>query len=66
MSLELLLTINILLPKIFEVVYDYIYHFLVEANIHKDKEALEKALEELRSMCDTWKEVMKTANSNKA
>ena len=52
--------------KDFEVVYDYIYHFLVEANIHKDKEALEKALEELRSMRDTWKEVMKTANSNKA
>ena len=52
--------------KDFEVVYDYIYHFLVEANIHKDKEALEKALEELRSMSDTWKEVMKTANSNKA
>lgn len=52
--------------KDFEVVYDYIYYFLVEANIHKDKEALEKALEELRSMRDTWKEVMKTANSNKA
>lgn len=49
--------------KDFEVVYDYIYHFLVEGNVRKEKEPLEKALEELRSMRDTWKEVMRLANS---
>lgn len=49
--------------KDFEVVYDYIYNHLVEGNIHKDKEALEVALRELRSMRDTWKEVMKTAHN---
>ena len=31
---------------------------LVEANIKKDKELLEQALNELRGMRDTWKEVM--------
>ena len=51
--------------KDFEAVYDYIYHHLVQGNIHKDKEALNVALNELRSMRDVWKEVMKNAN-NKA
>lgn len=51
--------------KDFEAVYDYIYHYLVQANVYKDKEALEIALKELRSMRDVWKEIMKTAN-NKA
>lgn len=49
--------------KDFEVVYDYIYYQLVQANIHKDTEPLEKALNELRSMRDTWKEVMRLANN---
>lgn len=35
--------------------------FLVEANIKKDKELLEQALNELRGMRDTWKEVMAKA-----
>jgi len=49
--------------KDFEVVYDYIYNNLVEGNIEKKKEPLEKALNELRSMRDTWKEVMRLANN---
>lgn len=44
--------------KDFENVYSYIYSKLVEANIHKDKAALEEALNRIREMRDTWKEVM--------
>lgn len=42
----------------FENVYVYIYDRLVEANIKKDKEILEEVLKHLRTMRDTWKEVM--------
>ncbi len=47
--------------KEFDRVYEYIHHRLVEANIRKDIEALEEALQYTREMRDTWKEVMKTA-----
>ena len=51
----------------FDRIYRYIYDLLVEANIKKDKVMLERALEELRGMRDTWKEVMaKTKNSGNA
>jgi flagellar protein FliS len=43
----------------FDRMYDYIYRCLVEANIKKDKEVLEIALDMLREMRDTWKDVMK-------
>lgn len=43
----------------FDRVYNYIYGRLVEANIKKDKEILEEALGHLRTMRDTWKEVMR-------
>lgn len=47
----------------FDKIYKYIYELLVEANIKKDRELLERALIELRGMRDTWKEVMaKTKN----
>jgi flagellar protein FliS len=50
----------------FEVVYDYIYRRLIQANIKKDKEILEEALGYIREMRDTWKEVMKASKgSNK-
>ena len=42
----------------FDKIYNYIYQLLVDANIHKDKAALERALNEIRGMRDTWKEVM--------
>ena len=42
----------------FEKVYVYIYDRLVEANMKKDKEILEEVLKHLRTMRDTWKEVM--------
>jgi len=44
--------------KDFDNVYSYIYSKLLEANIHKDKEALEIALSTIREMRDTWKQVM--------
>lgn len=47
----------------FDRVYDYIYRRLVEANMQKDKEILEEALEHIKTMRDTWKEVMKANNA---
>ena len=58
--------------KDFDNVYDYIYRRLVysylmirlqEANIKKDKEIMEEVLKHLRTMRDTWKQVMKTAHT---
>jgi len=49
--------------KEFEVVYDYIYRRLIDANIRKDKEILEEALGYIREMRDTWKEVMRLAKA---
>ena len=48
----------------FDRLYRYIYGLLVDANIHKDKEILERALNEIRGMRDTWKEVMKLSKSS--
>ena len=53
--------------KEFDNVYTYLMQRLVEANIKKDKEILEEVLEHLRTMRDTWKEVMRlTCNGTKA
>lgn len=46
----------------FERVYEYLARRLVEANVKKDPEILEEVNTHLRSMRDTWKEVMKKAN----
>lgn len=43
----------------FDVVYVYLIRRLHEANIKKDVEILEEVLKHLRTMRDTWKEVMK-------
>ena len=43
----------------FERVYVYLGQRLIQANIKKDKEILEEVCEHLRSMRDTWKEVMR-------
>ena len=43
----------------FNNVYEYLNQRLVEANISKDKEILEEVLGHLRSMRDTWKEVIR-------
>ena len=45
--------------KDFDLVYDYIYRRLIDANIKKDKDILDEALQYIREMRDTWKEVMR-------
>lgn len=42
----------------FQRLYDYIFALLVEANMQKDKELLERALDELRDIRDIWKQIM--------
>lgn len=61
---ELRVTLDMKYPvaKEFDTVYDYIYRRLVEANMKKDKEALEDALKHIKTMRDTWKEVMRINN----
>ena len=46
----------------FDRVYVYLLQRLFEANVSKDKEILEEINTHLRSMRDTWKEVMKVAH----
>ena len=43
----------------FDNVYQYLLRRLREANIKKDAEILEEVLKHLRTMRDTWKEVMR-------
>lgn len=43
----------------FDAVYYYLLRRLREANMKKDKEIMEEVLGHLRTMRDTWKEVMK-------
>lgn len=45
----------------FENIYVYLERRLVEANLKKDKDILEEICEHLRSVRDTWKEVMRVA-----
>lgn len=46
----------------FDKIYVYVLRRLFEANINKDKEILEEVNMHLRSLRDTWKEVMKRCN----
>jgi flagellar protein FliS len=50
--------------KDFDNVYNYLKRRLLEANLKKDAEILEEVLGHLRTMRDTWKEVM-TINQGK-
>lgn len=49
--------------KDFDNVYKYIYNRLIEANVKKDKDILEEILVHLRTLRDTWKEVMKITHN---
>ena len=52
--------------KDFDSVYAYLLRRLIEANIKKDAEILNEVLQHLRTMRDTWKEVMRlTQNGSK-
>lgn len=45
----------------FENIYSYLSRRLVDANMKKDKEIMEEVVKHLRSVRDTWKEVMRIA-----
>ena len=45
--------------KDFDNIYDYLTKRLLEANVNKDVEILEEVNGHLRSVRDTWKEVMR-------
>ena len=45
--------------KDFDRVYEYLQRRLFEANMKKDKEIMEEVCGHIRSMRDTWKEVMR-------
>ena len=45
--------------KDFDLIYEFINSLLIQSNIKKDKESLEKALGQIREMRDLWKEIMK-------
>lgn len=51
--------------KDFDQVYTYLIRRLREANMKKDVEILEEVLKHLRTMRDTWKEVMTLNQGNK-
>lgn len=50
--------------KDFDRVYVYLQRRLIDANLTKDKEIVEEIATHLRSMRDTWKEVMRIAGGN--
>ena len=52
--------------KDFDNVYNYLKRRLLEANMKKDAEILEEVLGHLRTMRDTWKEVMAINQGKKA
>lgn len=43
----------------FENIYSYLARRIIEANVRKDKAIVEEVLTHLRSVRDTWKEVMR-------
>lgn len=64
---ELTLDTKYPVAKDFQAVYTYMRSCLRQAMITKDPQILEEVLKHLRTMRDTWKEVMKlTANGKKA
>lgn len=58
-------TLNMKYPvaQDFDRVYSYLMDRLIKANMKKDPEILEEVLKHLRTMRDTWKEVMKLTNN---
>ena len=62
---EFQITLNRKYPvaKDFDEVYRYLRSRLVQANVKKEPEILEEVLEHLRTMRDTWKEVMVRTNN---
>jgi len=65
---EFIITLDHKYPvaKDFENVYNYLKRRLHEANMTKDKEILEEVLGHLRTMRDTWKQVMELNRTQQA
>ncbi|MBQ1872085.1 MAG: flagellar export chaperone FliS [Lachnospiraceae bacterium] len=65
---EFIITLDHKYPvaKDFENVYNYLKQRLHEANMTKDKEILEEVLGHLRTMRDTWKQVMELNRTQQA
>lgn len=65
---ELKITLNHKYPvaKDFENIYNYLIRRLHEANMRKDKAILEEVNTHLRSVRDTWKEVMRRCRTGEA
>jgi flagellar protein FliS len=61
---EFQITLNRDIPvsKDFDAVYTYLLKRLRDANFKKDKAILEEVLRHLRTMRDTWKDVMRMSN----
>lgn len=57
---ELTTTLNMkyAVAEDFKRIYDYIFALLVEANMKKDMELLERAVSEIRDLRDIWKQIM--------
>lgn len=57
---ELRATLDFKYPvaKDFELIYEYINRRLIEGNIKKNVEIIEEAIQYIREMRETWKEVM--------
>lgn len=49
----------------FNNVYNYLISRLMEANLDKNVEIIQEVLKHLRTMRDTWKEVMQINSANK-
>lgn len=62
---EFLITLDYSIPvsESFKSVYDYLCNQLHEANVKKSIPILEEVLDHLRTMRDTWKEVMRLTNA---
>jgi flagellar protein FliS len=57
--LRMTLDMKFEVAKDFERIYNYLSQRLTEANLKKDQAILEEVREHLRSIRDTWKEVMR-------
>lgn len=64
---ELRLSLDMKYPvaQDFDRIYAYVLQRLLECNVSKDPEIMEEILKHIRSLRDTWKEVMKAAGQNK-
>lgn len=63
MELQVTLDHKYPVSKDFDNVYKYIQGKLFQANLKKDPELLEEALNQIRDMRDIWKQIMATAKS---